>query len=110
MPFSRSDRNQILEVLEVPAGCLSTLEACLRRTEEESEDLVNRAMGLVAKLLKADEALDEASTDEAGLLKAGELQYSEHKPCSIEKYKAKLRLRLARLIDYKLTSEVANIF
>lgn len=110
MPFSISDCNRILILLEQPQSQLERLNDCLKRTEAVSEDLVVRVLALATGIEDMEEAIATASTDDAGLIKAGELEWSPNKACCMEKRKEKLQYRLAKIIGFPWRSQVENIF
>ena len=110
MPFSVADRHRIFTLLELSQSELPQLQQCLEATQARSEDLVVRVMALAQGIDDLENAIVTATTDDAGLIKAGELEWSPNKSCCMERRKEKLQYRLAKLIGFPWRSDVANIF
>ncbi|QSJ14591.1 hypothetical protein JYQ62_22085 [Nostoc sp. UHCC 0702] len=107
MMFSNQEVLQILFHLELNQQKLPLLNEALVtaiavfEVEEDQTAYKQQVMGLVAELEQIRETAKTANNDDAGLIRADVLEWSESKPANIKKHKDNLRQRLAKLINWE---------
>ena len=101
MPFTKDDFWNIADHLEAESEDEGVLDECLKKTEEKSERLVLRCQKLLSDLDEIEAEITRISSTEAGLIKAGEVEFSEHRCCMVKARRCELREDLSRLIGYK---------
>lgn len=101
MPFTKDDFWGIFDHLEAESEDERILEECLEKTEEKSERLVVKCQSLLSQLNELEEEITRISGSEAGLIKAGEVEFSEHRCCMVKSRRDELCEDLSRMIGYK---------
>ena len=111
MPFTESDRYDILSHLGITIDHFELLIQRLAAIEARSETLVHKCQQLSSQLTEAQEAYAKVGSKEAGLIRADVLEWSAtDKICQLKRYQSDLKRQLARLIGWELESEVKNVF
>lgn len=103
MPFAvEDDRWRILIALELPQSEGSNIEQKLRDAQSRSAKLVDRILEILGKLEQADQEINTASLEDAGLTKIGEIEYNGDRICTMNHFKRRLQYQLADLLSYTL--------
>lgn len=103
MPFLLDDDPwRITIALSLPRREGPIIRLLLIETQRESERLVKRVYTLLEQLERANAEIDQASLEDAGLTKVGELEYGGDRLCSMNGYRVRLRYELADAIGYTL--------
>lgn len=115
--FQPSEVQRILRQLEIPITQLPKLNDCLSASLLNFEGDADKAsykfmvMDLVSKLEATTEKISEVNIDDAGLIKADVLEWSENREKKISRHKDDLRQVLAKLIGYDCPlCSVENVF